>query len=446
MSSHNTAPPTRHPHESTTTPRTGIRHESVTTPHDSLCASLSCRPAVVTHSRPRPPVELRRGRSSCVKVADLHDGSSITIGAHDTNRPQKRKGQSYQTTDKRASSQQRGLSLPDALSAPAAEPAPPPPDRQGLSSSLSQSSSTSNSSAQPKHTFFQDARATRFDSLASPTQHNSHNPHLPPPTLHDDPCNEVAPTQLSFVSPRRAPVPNSSLTTASNTLDNCSSDGSSFQPSSSPALSEPTFLESVPPSSIDPSLLVSPSQPAIPTNRHIIDQQESPTDVAAESTTSPVELRQPHPPPPQTEDLECNNTEPRICWCLQQSRPPSCKHCFPPPESGIRPSRCNGHETIPCSICERPFHRICVWSILHHTTTDNDPEYTCAQCLHDARDTHDPPWNTLRSCSKKNLRYGLPKPNRHESELCPDLLRSRRHAMKSAMKRCNGPAITSPLT
>ena len=42
---------------------------------------------------------------------------------------------------------------------------------------------------------------------------------------------------------------------------------------------------------------------------------------------------------------------------------------------------------------------------------DTDPKYTCVVCLYDARDTHDPPQNALSVCSKKNLRYGLLKPN-----------------------------------
>ena len=122
-----------------TTPCTGPRQDSATTPHDSLRTSLSGSPAVVTRACPRPHPQLRRGRSTGVKVADLHDGSSIAIGARDKNRPQKRKGQSYQDTDKHPSSQQRSLSLPDARPVPAAKPGPPLPGSRGQLPSLPQS-------------------------------------------------------------------------------------------------------------------------------------------------------------------------------------------------------------------------------------------------------------------------------------------------------------------
>ena len=147
MSSRKSAPPTRDPHESSTIPCTGSQHDSVTMPHDSLCASLSGRPMVLTHSRPHPPLKLRHVRSSGVKVADLHDGSSIAIHAHDKSTPKKRKGQCFQSIDKHPYSRQRILSVPDAPLVPAAEPAPPPPASQGHPPSLSNSSSISNSSA-----------------------------------------------------------------------------------------------------------------------------------------------------------------------------------------------------------------------------------------------------------------------------------------------------------
>ena len=72
-------------------------------------------------------------------MADLHDGSSTAIGARDKNRPQKRKGQFYQDTNKLPSSQLRNLSLPDDRSVPAAEPAPPIPGSWGQLPQLPQS-------------------------------------------------------------------------------------------------------------------------------------------------------------------------------------------------------------------------------------------------------------------------------------------------------------------
>ena len=119
----------------------------MTTPHDSLRTSLSGCPAVVTRACPRPHPQLRRGRSSGVKVADLHDGSRITINTHDKNKPKKHKGQCFQSIDKHPSFQQCILSVPMLPSIPAAEPAPPPPASQGHPPSLSQSSSISNPSA-----------------------------------------------------------------------------------------------------------------------------------------------------------------------------------------------------------------------------------------------------------------------------------------------------------
>ena len=303
---------------------------------------------------------------------------------------------------------------------------------------MSQSSSTSINSAQPTQTTCQDSSGTRSRplDLASPTPHTSHNTHLPPPSLHDNLRNEVAPTQLSFASPRCFPARNSSETTPSNTSSHCPANSLPYQHLSPPALHEPLDLQNVLPSSREPPLHASPSHPTLSPNHRIIDQHVSHTNVAAESTTTPADMFQPHPQPSHTEDPECNDTEPRICWCLQQSRPPNCKHCFPPPESDIRPSRCKDHEIILRCVCDRPFHRTCVWSILHHNASthntsqgsipraamnlpspNTDPEYTCVECLHNARSTHDLPWSALGLCSKKNLRYGLTKPNRHVSEL-----------------------------
>ena len=136
MPSRKFGPPTRHPHESSTTPCTESRHDSETTPHDPLCASLSGRSTVVTHSRSRPPPQFLRLRYSGVPVEDFHRGS-IKIFPCGTRNSKKREGQTYQSTYKRPSRQQHILSVCDAPSVPAAEPAPSPPASRGHPPSLS---------------------------------------------------------------------------------------------------------------------------------------------------------------------------------------------------------------------------------------------------------------------------------------------------------------------
>ena len=114
------------------------------------------------------------------------------------------------------------------------------------------------------------------------------------------------------------------------------------------------------------------------------------------------------------EDQECDDNEPRICWCVKQAQPRDCPQCYNPAYGGHRNrTPCPSHVIVTCSKCPKQFHRGCLTSILHRQIGDDVSDFICIECRHSEVSVQEPEWSQLWSAKAKNLRYGLPAPNGH---------------------------------
>ena len=330
---------------------------------------------------PHEPI-LRRSRRDGKKTSDYRGSSND--GARDTYQSRVRTSDHFGTKDDRATSSKRARS--GSTDGPRNSPESPELRVQSPNLPPSTPRSPSLRPSQP-----------RVDSVMRET---AHNPNLPPPESPEADAAEFVPTQLSYLSP-------------------------------------------------------SQDVSGRPTARDVVAASADPVDTAAESaetdvgsvqavTVAPGTVGTPAIPP---EDEEFTDNEPRHCWCLQQHRPPDCKMCHPDPSTGVRSSEpCVYHELVQCLRCDRKFHHGCILSIKHLPPTSNRPVFTCHFCEYSVPPPNNGPWRTLVDCEHKNLRYGLPKPRPNYSGVDGEQdLTARRHDMKIAMRRCNGPAVVHPV-